>query len=429
MKYASQSINLGSKNLWLPYTQMQNHLPQLEVDYARGSEIFLKDQRVLIDGVASWWAVAHGYNHPHLIEAIVNQAQKLSHIMLAGFAVDSTYQLSHRICDFAELPHIFFSDSGSTAIELAMKIAWQFHFNKNQKNKNKFIAFKNSYHGDTTGAMSLADLSSSMHLKFKDLLIKNFSINLPQNYNQLDEFEVFIKKNQDCLAGLFIEPMVQCAGGMLVHNSSMLAEIFKICQSYKILIIADECATGFYRTGKKFAYQFSGLKPDILCLGKALTGGMMTLSATLTSAEIYQSFLSESLDNALMHGPTFTGNPLACSVANASLDLFENEDYVNKVKNIEEILSQELSEIKSFKNVEKLEVIGAIGAVRLPLSWQEILYLRQKFIEAGVFLRPFANTVYLMPALNISNQHLKTITSKIKEVLFEFNKTKYKNSQ
>jgi adenosylmethionine-8-amino-7-oxononanoate aminotransferase len=411
--------NLGSQHIWLPYTQMQNHLKQLEVENALGSKIYLKNRQVLIDGIASWWSVAHGYNHPYLVKEMLNQAQHLSHIMLAGLAMESTYKLAYRLSEFCGLDRVFFSDSGSTAIEVAMKIAWQYHININQKNKTKFIAFKNSYHGDTTGAMSLADLSSGMHQKFKNLLLENFSLDFPRDLNQLDEFSNFLKKNNQQIAGIFIEPMVQCAGGMHIQNDKILQEIFKIAKDNKILIIADECATGFYRTGKKFAYQFTDLMPDILCVGKALTAGMLTLSATLTTAEIYQSFLSESLDKALMHGPTFMGNALACSVANASLDLFEQEDYALKVSNIERILKIEFAKFKKFKRVIEINVIGAIGVVRIDLNWQETLNLRQRFIELGVFIRPFANTIYLMPALTINNQELLLLTNKISQVLTE----------
>jgi adenosylmethionine-8-amino-7-oxononanoate aminotransferase len=341
--------------------------------------------------------------------------------MLAGFCVETTYKLAHRLCNFSEMDHVFFSDSGSTAIEVAMKIAWQYHINIGKKAKIKFIAFKNSYHGDTTGAMSLADLESGMHQKFSKILLNNFSLNLPKNQNDLNLFEDFLAKNHQEIAGLFIEPILQCAGGMHFHDPEILSQIFKICRKYSILIIADECATGFYRLGKKFAYQFTNFIPDILCIGKALTGGMMTLSATLTTNEIYQSFLGESLDLALNHGPTFMGNPLGCSVANASLDLFEQENYQIKVSEIEKIMIAELSSIKKFKRIKDVAVLGAVGVVYLDISWQETLKLRSDFIKKGVFLRPFANNIYLMPSLNISKEQIIIICNSIKEVLIENN--------
>lgn len=413
----NHDISLGAEHLWLPYCQMLNHAPQLNVKTAKGTKIFLEDGRILIDGISSWWSVAHGYNHPHLIKSICKQAKNLSHIMLAGFANEQTYKLAHRICNFTKMDRVFFSDSGSTAIEVAMKIAWQFHINSNEKQKKYFVSFKNSYHGDTTGAMSLADLTEGMHQKFCDILLKNFSVNLPKNENEINEFEDFIKKNQSVIAGIFIEPIVQCAGGMKFHDAKILEKIFLIAKKFKILFIADECAVGFYRTGKKFAFEHAKIKPDILVIGKALTGGMLTLAATLTSNEIFEKFLGDSLDLALNHGPTFTGNALACASANASLDLFEQENYEKKVANIEVILKKELSGLIRFSKVLSVRVIGAIGVVEITTSWEEIKSLRKEFINYGVFLRPFSNCIYVMPSLNIKNSELKKITKAIYNVL------------
>ena len=400
-----------SKQIWLPYTQMQNHLPQLEVVGAKGSKIFLKDGRILIDGISSWWAMAHGYNHPHLTSAIAKQAKILPHIMMAGFAAEPTYTLAERLCKFAKMDRVFFSDSGSVAIEVAMKISWQFHLNCGAKNKTKFISFKNSYHGDTTGAMSLADLSSGMHKKFQKILLNNFCLDLPKNKNDLDRFEDFVKKNKKILAGIFVEPLVQCAGGMLFHTPEILREIFLIAKKHEVLFIADECAVGFYRTGKKFACDHAKITPDILTLSKALTGGTIGLAATLVSKKIFEKFLGDSLDLALMHGPTFMGNPLACAAANASLDLFEQEDYTKKTAEIEKILHVEL---KDFKNPR---VLGAIAAIDIEADFEKIIELRKKFIASGIFLRPFGNCLYLMPALTITKSDLKKITNSIAKIL------------
>ena len=411
-------IDIGSNHIWLPYTQMLNHLPQLEVKSAKGSKIVLKNGSTLIDGIASWWSVAHGYNDPYLVKAICNQAKKISHIMLAGFANEPAYQLAYRLCKFTDMDHVFFSDSGSTAIEVSMKIAWQYQINSNQKQKNKFISFKNSYHGDTTGAMSLADLNSGMHKKFSNFLLQNFCLELPKNDQDLIIFENFLKEKKEVLAGLFIEPLVQCAGGMKFHSADILKKIFLISKKYNLLFICDECATGFYRTGKKFAFEHANIKPDILVLGKALTGGMLTLSATLTSKEIYQKFLGDSLDLALMHGPTFMGNALACAVANASLDLFEKNNYQLKVKKIENFLNQQLKKFTKIPKVKNVRVIGAIGVIEIETSWQEIKLMRQQFIEHGVFLRPFADCIYLMPQLNIKISELKKIIEAIANILY-----------
>lgn len=400
-----------SKQIWLPYTQMQNHLPQLEVVGAKGSKIFLKDGSILIDGISSWWAMAHGYNHPHLTSAIAKQAKILPHIMMAGFATEPTYTLAERLCKFAKMDRVFFSDSGSVAIEVAMKISWQFHLNCGAKNKTKFISFKNSYHGDTTGAMSLADLSSGMHKKFQKILLNNFCLDLPKNKNDLDRFEDFVKKNKKILAGIFVEPLVQCAGGMLFHTPEILREIFLIAKKHEVLFIADECAVGFYRTGKKFACDHAKITPDIITLSKALTGGTIGLAATLVSKKIFEKFLGDSLDLALMHGPTFMGNPLACAAANASLDLFEQEDYTKKTAEIEKILRVEL---KDFKNPR---VLGAIAAIDIEADFEKIIELRKKFIASGIFLRPFGSCLYLIPALTITKSDLKKITNSIAKIL------------
>jgi adenosylmethionine-8-amino-7-oxononanoate aminotransferase len=413
----TKHLELGSKHIWLPYTQMQNHLPQLEIKTARGSKIFLHDGRVLLDGISSWWSTAHGYNHPHLVKEITKQVKVLPHVMLAGFAAESTYKLAHRLCKFAEMGHVFFSDSGSTAVEVAMKICWQFHINCGESDKTKFISFKNSYHGDTTGAMSLADLDSGMHQKFQKILLENFSLDLPQNQNDLAIFEKFVAKNKNILAGIFIEPLVQCAGGMLFHSPEILRGIFDVAKKHKILFVADECAVGFYRLGKKFATNQAKISPDILVLGKALTGGTMTLAATLVSKKIFEKFLGNSLDLALMHGPTFMGNPLACAAANASLDLFEKINYEKKVLEIERILKTELEKCRNLKNVKDVRVLGALGVVEIEGDFKKMLNLRQQFVAEGIFLRPFANCIYVMPALNIKKFELKKITGTILKIL------------
>ncbi len=410
-------IKLGAQHIWLPYTQMQNHLPQLEVATAKGAKIFLNDGKVLIDGISSWWSVAHGYNHPHLIKEISAQAKKLSHIMLAGFANSQTYKLAHRLCKFSAMDHVFFSDSGSVAVEVAMKMAWQFHINCGQKEKIKFICFKNSYHGDTTGAMSLADLDSGMHQKLAGVLLKNFRLDLPQNQNDLNSFEDFVKKNKESLAGIFIEPLIQCAGGMRFHSPEILCEIFNIAKKHQIIFIADECAVGFYRTGKKFAIDHANIKPDILILGKALTGGTIGLAATLTSEEIFKKFLGNSLDLALMHGPTFIGNPLACAAANASLDLFEQENYQQKVLAQENFLKKNLEKLRGRKNVKDVRVLGAVGVVEIENDWGKMVDLRKKFIERGVFLRPFSGCAYIMASLNIKKSELQKLTESLSHLI------------
>ena len=274
---------------------MQNHLPQLEVRSALGSEIALKDGRVLVDGVASWWSAAHGYSHPDIIAKTKEQLENVPHLMLAGFKLDTTYELADRLCKMTNLHSCFFVDSGSVAVEVAMKIAWKYFANIGKKDKIKFLSFEDSYHGDTTGAMSLSDLENSMHSDLKDVLVNNFNVKIPENEEDLDRFEDFLKKNHQQIAALFIEPIVRCAGGMKFSDPKIYQQIVKLVKKYDILTIADECAVGFYRLGEDFAHNICQIKPDILLLGKALTGGVMTLSAALVNEEIYQSFLNLKL--------------------------------------------------------------------------------------------------------------------------------------
>jgi adenosylmethionine-8-amino-7-oxononanoate aminotransferase len=414
-------IENGMHNIWLPYTQMQNHLPQLEIETAKDSQIFLKDGRILIDGIASWWSVAHGYQNPQIIAAMQKQIAKLSHITLAGFANDTTYQLAHKICNFTAMDYVFFSDSGSTAIEVAMKMAWQYFINIKKPQKTKFLAFNNSYHGDTTGAMSLADLSCGMHKKFQHLLIDNFNLKIPNNNNEIDDFAIFIAQNHHKIAAIFIEPMVQCAGGMKFHTAEILSSISDIAKKYEILLIIDECATGFYRTGIKFAHQYGNcVKADILVIGKALTGGMITLGATLTNSKIFNSFKGDNLDNVLMHGPTFMGNPIACSAANASLDIFNNSNYQEKIANDEKFLKEELKIITKAKNIKEVRILGLIAVIEfIKIDWLEIIILRKKAIKLGIFIRPFSNCLYLMPALNINRKDLSYLANKVMELIID----------
>jgi adenosylmethionine-8-amino-7-oxononanoate aminotransferase len=412
-------IKKGQKHIWLPYTQMKNAPEQLEVESSKGSKIYLKNGKELIDGISSWWSVAHGYNHPKIVSAIKKQAQKLPHIMMAGLANDETYKLAYNLAKITPkgLNKVFFSDSGSTAIEVAMKMAVQFFINKKEYKKTKFVSFKNSYHGDTMGCMSLADLSSGMHKKFKNYLPDNYNINLPKNQSDLNEFDEFIQKNQSNIAGLVIEPLVQCAGGMIFHSPEMLESIYKIIKKYDILFIADECAVGFYRLGSFFACNKAAITPDIMILGKALTGGFLSMAATITSDYIYDNFLSDNLDNALMHGPTFMGNPLASCAANASIDLFLSQNYEKKVQNIEKILKKELKDLKNSNKVIDVRVLGAIGVIEIDSDFEEMLYLREFFASEGVWLRPFANVIYIMPPLVISKKDLLKITNTIKLAL------------
>ena len=317
----------GFNHIWLPYTQMQTAPLPLPVISANGVRLTLADGRELIDGIASWWCACHGYQHPHLVKQISRQIDTLSHVMFAGLAHEPAYTLARRLVSITpkELSRVFFSDSGSIAVEVALKIAAQFWSNRQKPDKRKFIGFRNGYHGDTMGGMSLADPETGMHRVLNHYTPEQYVFDIPNNSTDLSSLAESLQEIKEMVAGLVIEPLVQAAGGMKFHSPEMLAEIHRLCKKHSILFIADEIATGFGRTGSMFACEEAGITPDIMCLGKALTGGMVGLAATLATEEVFEAFLSDRLETALMHGPTFMANPIACAAANASLDLFEGE--------------------------------------------------------------------------------------------------------
>ncbi len=403
----------GFNHIWLPYTQMQTEPLPLPVVSASGVRITLADGRELIDGIASWWCACHGYQHPHLTKQISRQLDTLSHVMFAGLAHEPAYTLAHRLVTITPkgLSRVFFSDSGSTAVEVAMKMAAQFWSNRQEPDKRKFICFRNGYHGDTMGGMSLADPETGMHRALNHYMPKQYIFDIPNNGADLTTFAESLKEISETVAGLVIEPLVQAAGGMKFHFPEVLAEIHQLCKNHGILFIADEIATGFGRTGSMFACEAAGITPDIMCLGKALTGGMMGLAATLAMEEVFEGFLSDRLETALMHGPTFMANPIACAAANASLDLFEQEPRIAQIQAIETQLQEELKPCYKLENVTDVRVKGAIGVVQLSnTSGEYIRALRQRFIEEGVWLRPFSDVVYIMPAFTISPAELTRLT-------------------
>ncbi len=410
----------GFNHIWLPYTQMQTAPLPLPVISASGVRLTLADGRELIDGIASWWCACHGYQHPHLVKQISSQLDRLSHVMFAGLAHEPAYTLARRLVSITSkgLSRVFFSDSGSIAVEVAMKMAVQFWANRHEPDKRKFICFRNGYHGDTMGGMSLADPETGMHRALNHYMPEQYVFDIPNNRSDLAAFAASLKEIRDTAAGLVIEPLVQAAGGMKFHPPEILAEIHQLCKRHRILFIADEIATGFGRTGSMFACLEAGIKPDIMCLGKALTGGMVGLAATLATEEVFESFLSDRLETALMHGPTFMANPIACAAANASLDLFEGEPRIIQIQAIETQLREELKPCHRLENVADVRVKGAIGVVQLSnASGEYILALRQRFIEEGVWLRPFSDVVYIMPAFTISSTELTQLTDAVFKIL------------
>lgn len=416
-------LSEGIGHIWLPYTQMKDAPLPLPVSHARGSRLFLADGRELIDGIASWWSVCHGYSHPHLVEAMSSQIASLSHVMFAGLAHEPAYLLAKRLVEFVGLGmnRVFFSDSGSTAVEVALKMAVQYYKNQGIRNKTKFLSFRHGYHGDTMGCMSLADPDQGMHKAFSGYLPMQYVVDIPSDEYSFAEFDALLGAIHHHTAAMVIEPLVQGAGGMKFHSTDVLAEIIRLARKHGLLIIADEIMTGFYRTGSRFACHEAGIEPDIICLGKALTGGMVGLAATLSSEKLFEGFLGDSIDQALMHGPTFMANPLACAAANASLDLFDGGTRFTEVDRIEKMLQEGLHHLKALEGVTDIRSKGAIGVVEFgDLPRSTILAMRQCFVDQGVWLRPFDRICYLMPSYSISDTEIEHLISAMDAVLPRF---------
>ncbi|MDG1286500.1 MAG: adenosylmethionine--8-amino-7-oxononanoate transaminase [Rickettsiales bacterium] len=415
----------GLNHIWLPYNQMQISAPPLPVVDAEGSTLTLADGRTLIDGIASWWCMVHGYRHPYMIEQMTKQLQTLPHIMFGGISHEPAFTLAERLAKMTPkgLERVFFADSGSVSVEVAIKMALQYWRNKGKPQKGQFLCFKNGYHGDTLGAMSVSDSLSVYHQAFSHALQHQFTVQIPKDEYDFADFESLVADNAKHIAGCFIEPLVQGAGGMRFHSPDVLAEIHRICKRHDILLIADEIAVGFGRTGYMFACEEAGITPDIMCLGKSLTGGMMTMAATLATEEVFDAFLDDSYDKAFMHGPTYMANPLACSAAHASLDLFESEPRQTQIEAIEAQLITELAPCRSVDGVIDVRVKGALGVVQLDSSRPlDSNALRERFVELGVWIRPIGDVIYLTPPLVITQTELTQLTSAIVTVVQEWSK-------
>lgn len=409
-------LSFDLSHIWLPYAQMKTDLPPFSVASTQGCRIRLEDGRELIDGIASWWTACHGYNHPHIVQAMQAQLQVMPHVMFGGLVHEPALTLASRLSKLTGLERVFFSDSGSVAVEVALKMALQYWRNLGKPLKDRFLCFTHGYHGDTFGAMSVSDPEKSMHKAFRNAVIKQYVVDIPADEYSFAEFDSLLAAEHGHIAGIIIEPLVQGAGGMKFHEPDVLAEIHRIARKHNILFIADEIATGFGRTGTMFACEQAGILPDIMCLGKALTGGAITLGATLASAQVFDAFYDDNPDHALMHGPTYMANPLACAAANASLDLFEREPRLKQVEAIEAQLTQELEPCRTLPGVVDVRVKGAIGVVQM-VAGVDVMALRPEFVGQGVWIRPFGDIVYLMPAFTISAQELALLTGSIVKVL------------
>jgi adenosylmethionine-8-amino-7-oxononanoate aminotransferase len=410
----------GLSSIWLPYAQMKTAPAPLPVVATHGARIVLADGRELIDGIASWWTACHGYNQPHIREAVEHQLAAMPHVMFGGLVHEQALTLARRLAALlpGDLSRVFFSDSGSVAVEVAMKMAVQYWLNRGARSKTTFVAFKGGYHGDTTGAMAVCDPDEGMHALFTGLLPQHIITDLPDTEEHTAAFDALLARESDTVAAIIVEPLVQGAGGMKFHDADVLRRLRALADKHDVLLIFDEIFTGFGRTGAMFACEAADVTPDIITLSKALTGGTLPLAATVATSKVFDAFWSDDPNKALMHGPTFMANALACAAANASLDLFEREPRLAQVSAIEQQLKHELEPCRSMPNVKDVRVRGAIGVVEIARIG-DLGALRKRFVDEGVFVRPFGNIVYLAPAFTITAGELSQLTRAVAKLIGE----------
>jgi len=418
-------INEDKLYVWHPYASAIDKNPIYAVKKAKGVNIYLESGECLIDGMSSWWCVINGYNHPVLNNALKKQIKKFSHVMFGGFTHEPAIHLAKKINEITpkSLQKVFFSDSGSISVEVAMKFAIQYWHSKNLLKKKKFLTVRNGYHGDTMGTMSVSDPTNGMHSIFEKSLLKQYYVSCPEDIStykrktskSLEQMKNMLKKNNSNIAAVIIEPILQGAGGMRIYHPDYLKQLRILCSKYNVLLILDEIATGFGRTGKLFGFNHSDIVPDILCLGKSITGGYMSLAATVVSKKIAKS-ISNKDPGIFMHGPTYMANPLACTVALANINLLFSYDWQKKVKNIEKILKIGLEKISKNKAIKEFRVIGAIGVLEMK-DKVNVASIQKRFVEHGIWLRPFSNLIYIMPPYIISKKDLNFFIEQLDKVI------------
>ncbi len=412
-------LDFDRGHIWHPYASMTDPLPVYPVRSAKGVRIELEEGRQLIDGMSSWWSAIHGYNHPVLNEAVTRQLESMAHVMFGGFTHRPAVELARKLVELTppELNTVFFADSGSVAVEVAIKMALQYWKAAGIPNRSKLLTVRGGYHGDTFGAMAVCDPVNGMHSLFTDVLAQHIFAESPRcrfeddwNESLIEDVKTKIAKNRNNIAAVIIVPIVQGAGGMRFHGPAYIKRLRELCDENDILLIFDEIATGFGRSGKLFAMQHAQVVPDIVCFGKALTGGYMTLSAVMCSQKVSDTISkgTPGQPGLLMHGPTFMANPLACAVAAASIDLLLSYDWAAKIKNIETILKECFAPARSFANVADVRVLGAIGVIEMrgPVCVAEF---QRRCVAAGIWVRPFGKLVYLMPPYIMDEADLRTL--------------------